>query len=883
LPEDPPILINVDPLVHNLNDAMTNCHHGTLVLYPGTHEPQSLVWDQGVSIIGSGRQNTIIKPTTGQIGILATGLYHCSLSHLTIDLSNITSNGVGIKLLKCRELLLEDIAIINVPETVTAVQIQGQYDDMEAYATSSNNTLRDVSILNVSGRCGTGIKVIDSSKTRLENVSVWKPTVGIQLECQDTLNRGGYTEATSIRDVSIYDPSQYGYRHLNARNPAVPGNPTANASFAFTRIEHMDINLHTAGSTGFYIPGATADPLGTCTLDRCAVDQLNIWFHANNTVGIRLGCSADQLSIRNVILENFNTSGTCKGIVIDSTFGGKNIQWLQKPLIIGETYGIQIDDPYNLIDSKCFGFINKHVRNDSNDSPAIDRWYSDWGSDLKAEIDGSTGNITATGLTVNGNAKIAGYTQFNNDAKLTWVNTSTLAVQDSNGNTTNGALDVGSIFVNNLQPLNSGTPAGININCPLSIGGSRGNSGQVLTSNGSSASPTWQSIPGQQWTAGTVSNVSAPLSISSNALTISQASGSTNGYLSSSDWNTFNNKYGSGSTPTFNGISMNGNIIPTVAGSPSAGYYCGSSNYPWQMVDTYYLYANTINTLSGSTVNMACTLAFGNNPFTISNTSTITNLNADMIDGQHGSFYQNASNLNAGTVPTARLGSGTANNGTYLRGDSTWATLPAAQWTAGSVSSVDTPLSVSGGHLQMSSTPTFTGITLSNGGYSTGIAINTSHVLEISNLPVQIDRALTCGDGSYGLSVSGIAGVSGTLTCGGLNLSNPTISNVTSSRQLSVDRNSVYYSYYNNSGRALLVHACVVITGTGANGYFSSQIVLGWSSGYEIIANAQNDYCTRSNSFTFLVPNGWHYQIKDSSASGHNGGVTLQSVHEILL
>ena len=45
----------------------------------------------------------------------------------------------------------------------------------------------------------------------------------------------------------------------------------------------------------------------------------------------------------------------------------------------------------------------------------------------------------------------------------------------------------------------------------------------------------------------------------------------------------------------------------------------------------------------------------GTAPLTVTSTTLVSNLNADLLDGQEGSYYRNASNINAGTIDDAYL------------------------------------------------------------------------------------------------------------------------------------------------------------------------------------------------------------------------------------
>ena len=105
---------------------------------------------------------------------------------------------------------------------------------------------------------------------------------------------------------------------------------------------------------------------------------------------------------------------------------------------------------------------------------------------------------------------------------------------------------------------------------------SAGTSGQVLTSNGTGA-PSWATL-----SSGTVTSVTGTLPISvatgttTPVISISQAGTASNGFLSSTDWNTFNNKTNNtgtvtsvGGTGTVNGITLTGTV--TTSGNLTLG------------------------------------------------------------------------------------------------------------------------------------------------------------------------------------------------------------------------------------------------------------------------------------------------------------------------
>jgi hypothetical protein len=151
-----------------------------------------------------------------------------------------------------------------------------------------------------------------------------------------------------------------------------------------------------------------------------------------------------------------------------------------------------------------------------------------------------------------------------------------ITTNGAEGIATSGALGVtGTATLGALGVTGTSSLTNLSVTGTTSFDGSEGSVGQVLTSAGSGATPTWTTP-----TTGTVTSVSGTAPIASSGgntptISISQATTSTDGYLSSTDWNTFNGKQPAGtyvnSVSATSPITSTGGTTPTIAMPAATG------------------------------------------------------------------------------------------------------------------------------------------------------------------------------------------------------------------------------------------------------------------------------------------------------------------------
>ncbi len=178
-----------------------------------------------------------------------------------------------------------------------------------------------------------------------------------------------------------------------------------------------------------------------------------------------------------------------------------------------------------------------------------------------------------------------------------------------------------------------------------------GTAGQVLTSQGA-GTPTWTTP-----TTGTVTSVTGTAPVVSSggntpAISMAAATTSVNGYLTSTDWNTFNGKQAllvSGTNiKTINTNSILGSgdltISASAAGSTTqvqynnSGAFAGDADFTYNATDNE-LKAGNINATNGllvnsTTVNSSYTVASGSNAFSVGPITVASGVTVTVSSGQ---------------------------------------------------------------------------------------------------------------------------------------------------------------------------------------------------------------------------------------------------------
>lgn len=190
----------------------------------------------------------------------------------------------------------------------------------------------------------------------------------------------------------------------------------------------------------------------------------------------------------------------------------------------------------------------------------------------------------------------------------------------------------------------------------------------------------------------------APLSLVGNTVSITQASGSANGYLTSTDWNTFNNKQAAGNYIT----ALTGDVTAAGPGSAAATIAAGAVSL-------------------AKMANLAANSIIGNNTGSAATPLALTGAQVTAML----SLFSTASTTQ-GLVPGSN-GSSTA----FLRGDGTWATPSGTGITAISIASANgfTGSSSGGTTPALTIATSITGILKGNGTAISAATAGTDYVI----------------------------------------------------------------------------------------------------------------------------------------------------------